>query len=128
MTTTRHHRSWLAIALCASVFAAQAKDCNILDYGAKPNDAIKDTAPIQAAIDACAARGGGRAVIPEGVWISGQIRIKSNTELHIARGALLQGSPDLADYPKMDAVAALDHSEDALKRDARKPGHRSLTR
>ncbi len=112
-------RMMLCFVLASAMFvaAAEAKDCNILDYGAKPNDAIKDTVAIQAAIDACAARGGGRAVIPEGKWISGQIRIKSNTELHIARGALLQGSSDIADYPKMDAVAALDHGEDALKRD-----------
>jgi polygalacturonase len=105
-----------ALALCGASIA-QAKDCNVLDYGAKPNDEVKDTAAIQAAIDACAARGGGRAVIPEGKWISGQIRIKSNTELHIARGALLLGSPDIADYPKMNAVAALDHGENELKRD-----------
>jgi polygalacturonase len=106
----------LAISLSAAA-VAQAKDCNVLDYGAEPNDEKKDTAAIQAAIDACAARGGGRAVIPEGVWISGQIRLRSNTELHIARGALLQGSPDIADYPRMNAVAALDHGEDELKRD-----------
>ncbi len=110
------------IAVCALLLASvtlpvQAKDCNVLDYGAKPNDGQKDTAAIQAAIDACAARGGGRAVIPEGTWISGQVRIKSNTELHIARGALLQGSPDIADYPMMNSVAALDHGENELKRD-----------
>lgn len=107
----------VGLLLACFAFAAQAKDCNILDHGAKPGDAVKDTAAIQAAIDACAARGGGRAVIPEGRWISGQIRLKSNTELHIARGALLLGSPDLADYPTMNAVAGLDHGEDALKRD-----------
>jgi polygalacturonase len=118
MKMIKPYRCALAFALCAINFAAQAKDCNVLDYGAKPGDEIKDTSGIQAAIDACAARPyGGRVVVPEGRWISGQIRLKSDIDLHIARGALLQGSADLADYPKMDSAAALDHGEDALKRD-----------
>ncbi len=114
-----HHCSALSMLLLLTVgAAAQAKDCNVRDYGAKPDDADKDTAGIQSAIDACAARPyGGRVVIPEGRWISGQIRLKSDVDLHVARGALLVGSPDIADYPSMNAVAGLDHGEDALKRD-----------
>ncbi len=109
---------WWMPVLLAACAAAQAKDCNVLDYGAKPDDADKDTAGIQRAIDACAARPyGGRVVIPEGRWISGQVRLKSDVDLHVARGALLLGSPDIADYPRMNAVAGLDHGEDELKRD-----------
>ena len=106
------------LALLTVGAGAHAKDCNVLDYGARPDDSGKDTAGIQGAIDACAARPyGGRVVIPEGRWVSGQIRLKSGIDLHVARGALLLGSADIADYPRMNAVAALDHGEDELKRD-----------
>jgi Glycosyl hydrolases family 28 len=96
-----------------------AKDCNVRDYGGLPDDNIKDTVAIQVALDACSKRGpgGGRVVIPEGTWISGQIRLRSDTDLHIARGAILLGSPDIADYPKAHGAAGIDHGDEALKRD-----------
>lgn len=43
---------------------------NILDYGAKFCD-MPQTAPIQKAIDDCFLAGGGRVVIPCGVYITG---------------------------------------------------------
>lgn len=69
-------------------------------------DAIGDgrtlnTKFIQAAIDDTAANGGGTAVVPSGVFLSGAIFLKPGVNLRLERGAVLKGSTDINDYPKM---------------------------
>ncbi len=76
-------------------------DFNVLDYGATGNGKTLETAAIQAAIDACT-EAGGRVLIPEGEYLSGTIRLKSNVELHLCHGARLVASTDLADYNPLD--------------------------
>lgn len=73
------------------------KKFNILDYGAKMCDALQTNA-IQAAIDDCFLAGGGRVVIPCGVFYTGSIRIRSNVELYLQTGAILKGSRDPEQY------------------------------
>lgn len=68
-------------------------------FGARADGSTKDTAAIQEALDRCAVLGGGEVVLSEGVFLSGAIRIGSNTTLRIEETAALQGSPDVADYP-----------------------------
>ena len=63
---------------------------NIRDFGAKICDALQ-TVPIQSAIDACFLAGGGRVVIPCGVFITGGIRLRSNVELYLETGAIVKG-------------------------------------
>jgi polygalacturonase len=62
------------------------------------------TKALQAAVDACAAKGGGVVVIPPGEFLTGSIELRSNVTLEIAGGAVLRGSPDLADYPPVPFV------------------------
>lgn len=69
------------------------------DYGARADGVTVVTAPIQAAIDACSASGGGRVVLAKGAYVSGTIDLKSGVMLQIAAGARLLGSTNLADYP-----------------------------
>ncbi len=78
-------------------------DTNILTYGAESGGQILCTHAIQSAIDACAASGGGRVTIPSGTYRSGTIWLRSNVELHLAHGAVLKASADLADYNPIDA-------------------------
>jgi len=73
------------------------KEWNILDFGARCSDALQ-TRPIQDAIDACFLAGGGRVVIPCGVFYTGGLRIRSNVELYLEAGAILRGSRDWQDY------------------------------
>jgi polygalacturonase len=72
----------------------------VTDFGAMSGEAALNTAAIQAAIDAVAARGGGTVVIPAGVFRSGSIFLKQDVELRLAEGAVLKGSENIADYPK----------------------------
>lgn len=68
------------------------------DFGARADGATKDTAAIQAAIDAAHAAGGGCVQLAGGTFYSGTIYLKSGVELHLAMGARLLGSNDFADY------------------------------
>ena len=75
-----------------------ATDFNVMDYGAVGDGTTLNTAAMQKAVDACAEAGGGRVVVPGGVFLSGPIFLKSNVELHLRAGATLRGSPDREDY------------------------------
>lgn len=73
---------------------------NIIDFGAVANDStILNHGAINAAIDTCSLRGGGRVLVPEGVWYTGPITLKSNVDLHISDDAKLLFTSDLSQYP-----------------------------
>ncbi len=59
----------------------------------------KTNAAVQAEIDNASANGGGRVVVPAGVYEGGTIYLKSNVELHLMSGAKISGSTDWNDYP-----------------------------
>jgi hypothetical protein len=54
---------------------------------------------IQAAIDACAAQGGGVAYVPPGRYVSGPLLLKDNVELRLEAGATVLMSRDKTDWP-----------------------------
>lgn len=70
---------------------------DITTFGAKGDGRTINTAAIQQAIDAAAAAGG-RVLIPSGEFMTGSLVLKSNVELYLESGAVLKGSPNLADY------------------------------
>jgi len=70
----------------------------IVDYGAEPGGQVKNTEAINAAIAACAEAGGGIVDVPEGVWLTGAIHLKSNVNLHLSRDAVLRFSEEPKDY------------------------------
>ncbi len=73
------------------------KTFNILDYGAKTCDSLQ-TRAIQAAIDDCFLSGGGRVIIPCGLFLTGGLRIRSGVQLYLESGAILKGSVHPEDY------------------------------
>lgn len=75
------------------------RDFVITRFGARNGDQNDSTAAINAAIDACKKAGGGRVVIPEGEFSAGAIRLKSNVNLFIGKGATLKFSTDPNKYP-----------------------------
>lgn len=72
---------------------------DVFAHGAKGDDTTLDTAPIQAAIDACHAAGGGRVHLHGGTFRSGTLRLRSHVILHVEAGATLRASPRLEDFP-----------------------------
>ncbi len=81
--------------------AAQAKDYNIVSYGAKNDTTVLSTTALQRAIDECSQAGGGRVVIPTGNYKIGSIELRSNVHLYFEQGATLYGSTRLEDYRPM---------------------------
>lgn len=57
-----------------------------------------DYPSIQAAVDACAALGGGTVLIPEGAWQSGPIHLHSRIRLHLADNACVAFDPEPERY------------------------------
>jgi polygalacturonase len=97
--------SLAAMAMSSSfVYAAT---CNPRDHGAKADGTTKDTAAIQACIDAVAVKGSkkladkdyGQVVISGGTFLTGPISLKRGVNLRIEKDATLLASPDRGDFP-----------------------------
>lgn len=54
--------------------------------------------PIQKAVDACAAAGGGQVIVDSGEWQSGPIHLHSNIHLHLCKGCSISFSDRFSDY------------------------------
>jgi len=83
------------------VQTAIANSASITDFGAVGDGQTLNTEKIQSAIDQLAAKGGGTLVIPRGVFLSGAIFLKPGVDLHLDPGAVLKGSTNIMDYPKI---------------------------
>ena len=91
---------WEAVpGILARIKAPQfpARDFVITEFGAKA-DGSDCTEAIRAAIAKCHAAGGGRVVVPAGVFVTGAIHLKSNVTLHVSEGATLKFDPDAKKY------------------------------
>ncbi|TDP02903.1 glycoside hydrolase family 28 protein [Flavobacterium sp. 245] len=72
---------------------------NIKDFGAVNGGYVLNTKAFADAIEAVTKKGGGKVIIPPGIWLTGPIILKSNIELHAETGALIKFSPDKSLYP-----------------------------
>ncbi|WP_433831629.1 glycoside hydrolase family 28 protein [Flavobacterium anhuiense] len=113
--------SILALSFCNPIAAQKANDynveftmskinepvipnntVNIKDFGAVNGGYTLNTKAFADAIDAVSKKGGGKVVIPPGIWLTGPIILKSNIELHAERGALIKFSTDKSLYPLIE--------------------------
>ncbi len=74
---------------------------DVRDFGAVGDSATLNTIAIQKAVDAAGNQGGGKVVIPPGIFITGTILLKNNVVFEVQNGATILGSPDIADYKEM---------------------------
>lgn len=72
---------------------------NIKDFGAVNGGYTLNTQAFADAIAAVSKKGGGKVIIPPGIWLTGPIILKSNIELHAETGALIKFSTNKDLYP-----------------------------
>jgi polygalacturonase len=74
----------------------------ISDFGAVADARTVNTKAIQAAIDKCAASGGGIVIVPKGVFLSGAIFLKQGVNLNVEKDGVLKGTANIDDYPAIN--------------------------
>ena len=67
---------------------------NIKDFGAKADGKTLNTQAINDAIKAVNAQGGGKVIIPEGLWLTGPIVLLDNVNLYTEANALVVFTDD----------------------------------
>ena len=87
--------------LRAQVAGDPLKCLSIADSGAVADGKTLNTKAIQEAIDLLATGGGGTLVVPKGIFLTASIFLKPGVNLHLEEGAVLKGSTNASDYPRM---------------------------
>jgi polygalacturonase len=92
--------TWNADSIIARIKppAFPNRDFDITKFGAS-GDGKKDcTEAIAKAIAACTHAGGGRVVVPAGIFLTGGVHLRSNVNLHLVADATLRFSRDTKQY------------------------------
>lgn len=71
---------------------------NIMEYGANPDGSSYNTEAFAKAIAACAEKGGGVVLVPEGKYLTGAIHLESNINLHLEEDAEILFSTNPKDF------------------------------
>ena len=77
-------------------------EVNLADFGAVGDGSQLCTDAFAKAVDALSQLGGGKLVVPSGVWLTGPVVLKSNINLHLEMGAVIQFAADESLYPLID--------------------------
>jgi len=92
----------IVFLLFGNRFIAFSDTINIKDKGAKGDGVFLNTVIINLAIEEISNGGGGYVKIPSGTYLSGTVELKTNVFLLLQPGAILKGSPNLADYKRFE--------------------------
>lgn len=84
---------------------------SLADFGAIGDGLTLCTDAFAKAIKHLQKQGGGHLVVPEGVWLTGPIRLRSNIDLHLQENAVIRFSPNKELY-----VQASDSLRDGSKK------------
>ena len=81
-----------------------AREVDIRDFGGVGDGVALNTEAFAKAIETLHGLGGGRLVVPSGVWLTGPVTLKDNIDLHIRPDAILLFSTDRDLYPIVETV------------------------
>ena len=87
----------LAVLAILAVNAAAAKTVTVAEKTGKA---------IQAAIDEVAKSGGGKVIVPAGVYPSRTLYLRSRVELHLEKDAIVRGGTNSSDYARFPSKVA----------------------
>ncbi len=79
-----------------------ARDFLLTDFGARGDGAQLCSEAFAAGIAAVEQAGGGRLVVPAGIWLTGPVSLCSRLDLHLQKGAVIVFSKDMDLYPLID--------------------------
>jgi polygalacturonase len=94
-------RGWDAVPRILSRIVAPTfpnVDCDVTHYGGVGDATTDNTRAFAKAIADCSSRGGGRVVVPAGMFATGPIELLSHIDLHLSAGATLKFSTDATQY------------------------------
>ena len=91
---------------------------SIAVFGGVGDGVALNTEAFRKAISALTKKGGGRLVVPQGVWLTGPIVLKDNIDLHIERNAIVLFSPDKSLF--VDAEGKSSRCDPGIKASKRK--------
>ena len=74
------------------------RDFVITAFGAVGDSTTDCTAAFRRAIEACSEAGGGRVVVPKGIYLTGAIHLRSNVNLYLVKGGVVRFSTNPKDY------------------------------
>lgn len=72
---------------------------NIMDFGAVTGGEVNNSEAFQKAIETCSKEGGGKVLVPEGVYLTSPIHLLDDVNLHLEKGAEIQFSTNPNDFP-----------------------------
>lgn len=98
-------------------------ECSIIDFGAVSGGKVSNTESFRKAIESCVEAGGGRVVVPKGLWKTGPIHLKSRINLHLERGSRIIFSNDVQEYlpavfSRFEGIELYNYSSFIYARDA----------
>ena len=80
------------------------REVSVSDFGGVGDGIAMNTDAFKSAIEHLVSLGGGRVVVPEGIWLTGPVTLKDNIELHVTSNAVILFSPDRDLYPVIETV------------------------
>ena len=79
-----------------------ARSVVLTDFGGVGNGVAMNTQAFADAIASLEKQGGGKLVVPKGIWRTGPIELKSHIELNVVKDAVIVFDPDQDLYPIID--------------------------
>jgi alpha-L-rhamnosidase len=90
---------WTGSRVAARGTKPMSRIVSITSFGAIADGVTINTRAIQSAIEDRAEHGGGTVMVPTGVFLSGALFLRPGVHLHLAQGAVLRCTTDMAQFP-----------------------------